>query len=443
MQGNREEFGSSVAAVLALAGSAIGLGNIWRFPYIVGQHGGAAFIIVYFLFTVLLSLPVFICEATLGRNTHSNPLGAINKYAPNSKWLILAAVTIIGPMLITSYYSVVGGWSLAYLVKSCFSSFGNLSQEEVGRMFTDFSSSVWRPVIAHSAFLLCTAVVINAGVTKGIEKVSKIIMPVLFAIMVLLVIFSCTLPGAGAGLDYLLKPDFSKLNGPALAAAMGQSFFSLSLGMGTILTYGSYMKQSDNLVRAAGFTAVFDIAFALISGFFIMPAVFSVGLQPTAGPGLVFETLPYIFSNMGASSALLSKVVTIAFFLAIVLAALTSEMSMFEVCTAYLVEEKKLSRRRASIYVFGIAWAVGLFCVLFPRFFDMCDFAASNIFMTLGALGFVLFVGWKMKKAIVRDEITNNGSIKLNNKLFSVVYFLIRYVAPVGILLIFVFNFIS
>lgn len=443
MQGNREEFGSSTAAILALAGSAIGLGNIWRFPYIVGQHGGAAFIIIYFLFTILFSLPVFICEATIGRNTHSNPLGAINKYAPNSKWVLLAAITIIGPMIIISYYSVVGGWSMAYLIKSCFSSFGNMTQAEVTQVFTNFTSSIWLPVLAHTGFMLCTALVVIGGVKKGIEKFSKIIMPVLFVIMVLLVVYSCMLPGAEKGLDYLLDPDFSKLDGPAISSALGQSFFSLSLGMGTILTYGSYMKKSDNLVRSAGLTAAFDIAFALISGLFIMPAVFSAGLEPTAGPGLVFETLPFIFSNMGAQSVVLSKVVTIAFFLAIVLAALTSEISMFEVGTAYLVEEKKMSRKLATGCVFGLGWFVGLFCAVFPKFFDICDFAASNIFMTLGALGFVIFVGWKMKKTIVRDEITNNGSCKLNNKLFKVLYFLIRYVAPVGIAMIFVFNFIS
>lgn len=443
MQGSREEFGSSLAAILALAGSAIGLGNIWRFPYIVGQHGGAAFIILYFLFTIFFSLPVFICESAIGRNTQSNPLGAINKYAPNSKWIVLAFITIVGPMVIVSYYSVVGGWSIAYLIKSCFSSFGNMSQDEVRQLFSNFTSSIWLPILSHTAFLLCAALIIKSGVRKGIEKFSKIIMPVLFIIMVLLVVYSCMLPGAKAGLEYLIKPDFSKINGPAVSAALGQSFFSLSLGMGTILTYGSYMKHSDNLVRSAGVTAAFDMAFALISGFFIMPAVFSAGLEPTAGPGLVFETLPFIFSNMGATSALLSKVVTIAFFLAIVLAALTSEMSMFEVGTAYLVEERKMSRGKASACVFGFGWFVGLFCSLFPKFFELCDYAASNIFMTIGAFGFVLFAGWKMKKTIVRDEITNNGSCKLNNKLFNVFYFLIRYVAPVGIGLIFILNFIS
>ncbi len=443
MQGKREEFGSSIAAVLALAGSAIGLGNIWRFPYIVGQHGGAAFIILYIIFTVLFSLPVFLCEASLGRNTQSNPFGAIKKYSSGSKWLWLAFLSIAGPMLIISYYSVVGGWSIAYLVKSCFSSFGNMTKEEVSGVFSAFTSSHWMPVLAHTVFLLCTALVINGGVRKGIEKFSKITMPMLFIIMILLVVYSCSLPGAGEGVRYLVYPDFDKINGPAISAALGQSFFSLSLGIGTILTYGSYMKRSDNLVRAAGMTAVSDLSFALMASFCIMPAVFSAGLEPSAGPGLVFETLPYIFSNMGAVSAILSKIVTIAFFFAIVLAALTSEISMFEVCTAYLVEEMKMSRRRASVCVFVIGWLVGVLCVLFPKIFDICDFTASNVFMTLGALGFVLFVGWKMKKAIVQDEITNNGTCRTNNKLFNTLYFLIRYVAPVGILLIFIFNFIS
>ena len=430
-------------AILALAGSAIGLGNIWRFPYMVGQHGGAAFIIVYIVCSIFFSLPIFYCESLIGRSTGRSTLGAIRKLAPGSRWSLIGLVTVITPLVVISFYSVVGGWSTAYLLRSCISSFGEMSHEEISLIFSQFSDSIWGPVLAHTCFLLFTAFIISAGVKRGIEAFTKVTLPLLLVLMVLLMVYSVSLPGAGAGVEYLVKPDFSKLNASSIAAAMGQSFFSLSLGIGTVLTYASYMGKKDNIVSTGAWTAVFDLGFALIAGFVVMPAVFAANLQPEAGPSLVFETLPFIFAEMGAASPLLSKIVTITFFFAILLAALTSQISMFEVCTVYLVEEKHISRRKSTALVFLATWILGIFCAVSAKVFNFCDFLTSNVLMTLGALAFALFVGWKMKKAVVEAELTNDGSLPGNRKIFKVLYFLIRYVAPVGIAIIFLFNFIS
>jgi len=430
-------------AIFALAGSAIGLGNIWRFPYMVGQHGGAAFIIVYIVCTLFFSLPIFYCESLIGRKTGQSTIGAMRQLAPGSRWALIGIFTVLGPLLITSFYSVVGGWSFAYLLRSCFSSFGAMSHAEIGSMFAQFTGSVWGPVLAHTAFLLASAVIISAGVRRGIEAFTKYTLPPLMLLMVLLMAYSVSLPGARTGVEYLVKPDFSRLDAGAIAAAMGQSFFSLSLGIGTVLTYASYMGKKDNIVSTGAWTAVFDLGFALIAGFVVMPAVFAAGLEPQAGPGLVFETLPFIFADMGASAPLLSKVVTITFFLSVLLAALTSEISMYEVCTAYLVEERGMARKKATLLVFFVAWTIGVACAVFTKVFSFCDFVSSNILMTLGALAFSIFVGWRMKKAAVEAELTNDGSLPGNRTVFKVFYFLTRYIVPVGIAIIFLSNFIS
>ena len=443
MEPNREIFGSNLMAIFALAGSAIGLGNIWRFPYMVGQHGGAAFIIVYILCTLVFSRPIFYCESIIGRRTGRSSIGAMRQLAPGSRWTLIGVFTVLGPLMITSFYSVVGGWSIAYLLRSCFSSFGAMSHEEIGSLFANFTGSVWGPVLAHTAFLLISAIIISAGVRKGIETFSKYSLPPLVVLMILLMVYSISLPGAHAGVEYMVKPDFSRLDARAIASAMGQSFFSLSLGMGTVLTYASYMSKKDNIFSTGAWTAVFDLGFALIAGFVVMPAVFAAGLEPQAGPGLVFETLPFIFADLGAASPLLSKVVTVVFFLSVLIAALTSEISMYEVCTAYLVEERKMSRRKATVLVFVVAWSIGVACAVLPKVFDFCDFVSSNVLMTLGALAFSLFIGWRMKKAVVEAELTNDGSLPGNRKVFKVFYFLTRYIVPVGIGIIFLSNFIT
>ncbi len=442
---SRDSFGSRFGALVAMAGSAVGLGNLWRFPYLVGENGGAAFIIVYIVFVFLICLPIFISEFVIGRRSQKNAYAAYRDLSGGSAWRWVGMFTIIVPLVVLSYYSVIGGWSVDYLLKSvCFSFTGEASQSVFHSMFTDFVSSTWAPLIAHTAFLLVTTLIVIVGIKDGIEKFSKVMMPLLFFIVVAIAVYSLTLPGSSAGLDYLFNPDFSKITGKACAAALGQAFFSLSLGFGTIMTYASYVDKKENILFQSTATAVSDLMFALIAGVAIMPAVFAFGLNPQSGPGLVFETLPYVFGQMPAGG-----VVAILFFLALLVAALTSSISMLEVAVAYLVEEKKFSRLWACVVLFAVCWVVGALCSLSfgplshiqiagGNIFDFFDSMSSNILMTLGSLLTVIFVGWRLKKTDVYDEFTNGGTLSRNAKLFGVLWFLIRYVCPLAIAAIFI-----
>ena len=445
----RESFGSRATVIMAMAGSAIGLGNIWRFPFIVGEYGGAAFILVYIFCCFLLSMPILLSETIIGRRTHQGTFGAMNTLAPGSAWKWLGLLTVISPLIILSYYSVVGGWSFAYLCKAVALQFSQENAEAVTAMFGTFSSSTWWPLVCTMVFLSLTALIVYLGVNKGIEKFSKISIPVLFVLIVIIAVYSMTLPGAGEGVRYLVKPDFSKLTPGAYAAALGQSFFSLSLGVGTMLTYASYVRKDENIIASASGTAFFDLLFAILAGFAVMPAVFAAGIAPSSGPGLVFETLPFIFAKMGSGGQVISAAVSILFFLTILVAALSSSISMMEVGVAYLVEEKKLTRHKATILLFLITLVVGVLCSLSfgvlsgvklfgNTIFNFCDTLASNFLMTIGALLFSIFVGWRMDKSAVKDELTNNGKLRGTGKIFPVVYFLIKYIAPVTIAAIFI-----
>lgn len=445
----RESFGSRATVIMAMAGSAIGLGNIWRFPFIVGEYGGAAFILVYIFCCFLLSMPILLSETIIGRRTHQGTFGAMNTLAPGSAWKWLGLLTVISPLIILSYYSVVGGWSFAYLCKAVALQFSQENAEAVTAMFGTFSSSTWWPLVCTMVFLSLTALIVYLGVNKGIEKFSKISIPVLFVLIVIIAVYSMTLPGAGEGVRYLVKPDFSKLTPGAYAAALGQSFFSLSLGVGTMLTYASYVRKDENIIASASGTAFFDLLFAILAGFAVMPAVFAAGIAPSSGPGLVFETLPFIFAKMGSGGQVISAAVSILFFLTILVAALSSSISMMEVGVAYLVEEKKLTRHKATIILFLITLVVGVLCSLSfgvlsgvklfgNTIFNFCDTLASNFLMTIGALLFSIFVGWRMDKSAVNDELTNNGQLRGTGKIFPVVYFLIKYIAPVTIAAIFI-----
>ena len=405
---------------MAMAGSAVGLGNIWRFPYMVGEHGGAAFIIVYILCCLLVSLPIFFAESIIGKATRKDTFGALETFAPRQR--NVGFVAILASFVILSFYSVVGGWSIDYLIRSLGGSFSGRSIAEAREVFAAMSASSVENVSCMLVFLGLTAIIVVAGVDKGIGRFSKVSIPVLFLMMVVIAVVSLSLPGAGRGVEYLVKPDFSKLDGPAIAAALGQSFFSLSLGVGTILTYSSYMKEEDSILATGGWTAFFDTVFALIAGFAIMPAVFAAGIEPAAGPSLVFETLPVIFSQMG-------KVLPVVFFLAILIAALSSSISMLEVVVAWLVDQKKMRRSHAVLAVFGAAALLGSACAVAPRVFSACDFFSSNVLMMIGALAFAMIVGWKMP----REEV-------LRYVRYRFVYWLIRYAAPVMILAIAVTN---
>lgn len=442
---SRDGFGSRFGALVAMAGSAVGLGNLWRFPYLVGENGGAAFIIVYLIMIVLLCLPIFVSEFVIGRRSQKNAFSAFRDLSGGSAWKWAGLMTVLIPLVVLSYYSVIGGWSIEYILKACTFSFtGDASQAAMSSMFTDFVSSPWMPLICHTIFLAATAVVVMVGIKDGIEKFSKVMMPMLFVIVLAIAVYSVTLPGADKGLKYLFQPDFSKIDGQACASALGQAFFSLSLGFGTIMTYASYVSKEENILFQSTSTALSDTLFALIAGVAIMPAVFAFGLDPQSGPGLVFETLPFVFGKMPAGG-----LIAILFFIALFVAAITSSISMLEVPVAYLIEERKMSRVASCILVFAVCWVLGAFCSLSfgplsdvliagRSIFEFFDNLSSNILMTLGSLLTVLFVGWRLKKTDIYEEFTNGGTLTTNVKIFGILWFLIRYIAPVTIITIFV-----
>lgn len=440
----RDSFGSRFGALVAMAGSAVGLGNLWRFPYLVGENGGAAFIIVYIALVFLICLPIFISEFIVGRRSQENAFAAFRDLSGGSAWRWVGLFTIIVPLIVLSYYCVIGGWSIEYLLKSLTFSFSGESQGTLSSMFSGFVTSTWGPLAAHTGFLLATTLIVVVGIKDGIEKFSKVMMPLLFVMVLAIAVYSITLPGAKAGIEYLFYPDFSKLTGASVAAALGQAFFSLSLGFGTIMTYASYVSRKENIMFQSAATAVSDLMFALIAGTAIMPAVFAFGIDPQAGPGLVFETLPFVFGQMPAGG-----VIAILFFVALLVAALTSSISMLEVAVAYLVEEKKFSRLGACACLFALCWVIGAVCSLSfgplshiriagGNIFDFLDSMSSNVLMTLGSLFTVVFVGWRLKKTDVYDEFTNCGTLSRNAKIFGVLWFLIRYIAPLAIISIFI-----
>ena len=441
----RDSFGSRFGALVAMAGSAVGLGNLWRFPYLVGENGGAAFIVVYIVLLFIICLPIFISEFVVGRRSQKNAFAAFRDLSGGTAWRWVGLITVIVPLIVLSYYSVIGGWSIDYLLKSLSFSFtGGESQNAINTMFTDLVTSTWTPLISLTAFLLATTLIVMVGIKDGIEKFSKVMMPLLFFIVIGIAVYSMTLPGAKAGLDYLFRPDFSKIDAKVCAAALGQAFFSLSIGFGTILTYASYVDKKENTLFQSSATAISDLAFALIAGMAIMPAVFAFGLNPQSGPGLVFETLPYVFGQMPAGG-----VIAILFFIALLVAALTSSISMLEVAVAYLVEEKNFSRVAACLVLFAICMVIGIFCSLSfgplsdfkiagRTIFDFFDNLSSNVLMTLGSLLTVLFVGWKLKKTDIYDEFTNGGTISTNVRIFGVLWFLIRYICPLAVIAIFI-----
>ena len=447
----RENFGSRMAVIMAFAGSAIGLGNIWRFPYLVGQDGGAAFVIVYSIATLVISLPIFFAESVVGRRTGANCRGAFIELGKGTAWPYLGFLMVFTPLWIVSYYSVVGGWSLEYLVQALRLDFIHTSPDAMSGSFERFISRTWAPLGFHLAFLAVTVAIVALGVKSGIEKFSKICLPVLFTLVVVIAVYSLTLPGAQKGVAYLFKPDFSKLTIGTCLDALGQSFYSLSLGMGIIITYSSYVSKKENLMASGAGTAVSDLLFAILAGVAIMPAVFAAGIEPGSGPGLIFDTLPYIFAQMGLQMPWISSLAAILFFLTILFAALTSSISLIEVGVAYLTEERGFKRGWACVFLFVVTGALGGLCslsfgpladvkVFGMGFFDLFDTVASNVLLTVGGLLVVLFVGWKMPKADVFDELTNGGTKRRNVRLFNFFYFLIRYVAPVGVAVLILSN---
>ena len=449
MQHNtRENFGSKIGAVLAAAGSAVGLGNIWRFPIETGQNGGAAFIIVYIACVFLLGIPIMMSEFFIGRHTHTNTAGAYRKLAPGTPWKWVGRLGVLTGFVILSYYSVVAGWTAEYTRLAICNYFDGKSTADFPTIFNEFVSNPWRPVFWMVLFMTVTHIVVVRGVKGGIEKFSKVMMPALFIIIIVLAVCSALLPGASQGLEFLLKPDFSKITGSVVLSAMGQAFFSLSLGMGCLCTYGSYFGSDTNIGKTALNVALIDTFVAVMSGFIIFPAVFNAGYAISSsdiGPSLLFITMPNVFQQAFGSIPLLSYGVSVLFYFLLVVAALTSTISMHEVATAYVSEEFYMNRRKAATLVTIACCSIGVVCALsFGPFsgvklfdmniFDLFDYVSSNIFLPVGGMFISIFAGWYLDKRLLRDEITNHGTLHVPYLRF--VIFILRYFAPVAIAII-------
>ncbi|MBQ1930211.1 MAG: sodium-dependent transporter [Bacteroidales bacterium] len=437
--GKREGFASSFGVLVAMAGSAVGLGNLWRFPYLVGTNGGAAFIIIYLACVLVLALPILYSEFIIGRRSQSNVFGAYKKLAPDSKWCNVGFIYVLCSITIISFYSVVGGWTIDYFVKAATFQFSSASADQLSGMFANTVTSTASPLVYMLVFLGITALIVLAGVKNGIEKYSKIMMPLLFILVIVIAIRSVTLENSYAGIEFLFKPDFSKITAQTFLDALGQAFFSLSVGSGSILTYASYVSRKENIVKLSAQTAISDTMFAIVAGVAIMPAVFAFGISPSEGPGLVFVTLPYIFNQLPFGSSL-----AVLFFFALFIAAITSSISMLEVIVAYLDEEFKLKRRTSIVLSLILIATLGVFCslsqgimsdvkILGNSIFDLFDKSSANIMLPLGGMIAVIFVGWRMKKAEYADEITSGGLVKFSRTTVGIFYFFIKYIAPVVI----------
>lgn len=439
---SRDGFGSKIGIIAAAAGSAVGLGNIYRFPCELGNNGGGAFLLVYLLIVLCLGVPVMLSEFVIGRKTQKNPIGAFKMLRPKSAWPLVGYMGVACALVIMAFYSTVAGWTLEYVVKAVGNQFQGKELSVIEQEFADFHNLGWKNVLWQVVFIFMTGFVVFKGVANGIEKYSKILMPLLVLILIVLAIRSVTLPGAGEGLAFLFKPDFSKITGSVLISALGQAFFSLSMGMGVLITYGSYIKKTDNMTTTALSVTMSDTLVAVLAGIVIFPAAFSFGVRPEAGMGLVFSTIPMIFNQMAGGYFF-----CIIFFVLLAVAALTSTISLLEVIVAYLVEEVHVTRRWATVIASVACILVGVFASLSLKdtsalrvggksFFDFLDFLSANIFLPVGALLIVIFVGWIMGKSKFFDEITNEGQLKLSIK--TLIYFIIKFVAPIAIAVIFI-----
>ena len=447
MQKNdRVNFGSKIGAILAAAGSAVGLGNIWRFPYEAGNHGGAAFILVYLACVFILGMPIMIAEFTVGRRAKASTGKAFGILAPGTQWKWLGRLGVLSGLLILGYYSVVAGWTLEYIITSLSNGFAGKGPEDYVAIFQNFSQDPIRPIIWCLVFLFLTHFVIVKGVKDGIEKSSKVMMPVLFILILVLAVCSMSLPDASKGLEFLLKPDFSKVNADVFLGAMGQAFFSLSLGMGCLSTYASYFGSDTQMGKTALSVGVIDTMVAILAGLIIFPAAFSVGIQPDAGPSLIFITLPNVFQQAFGGVPFLAMIFSLMFYVLLALAALTSTISLHEVVTAYLNEQFGMSRGRAAVWVTGFCVVTGVLSSLSLGvwddkffglgFFDLLDFVTAKLMLPLSGLLVSLFVGWYLKRSLSYEELTNYGLQKA--PYFPIYMFILRYLAPIAIVLIFV-----
>lgn len=446
---NRENFGSRLGAILAAAGSAVGLGNVWRFPIETGQNGGAAFIIIYILCILLLGLPVMISEFLIGRYTHANTAGAYRILSKGSKWHWLGKMGVYTGWFILCYYAVVGGWTLHYTYLSITNAFSGVKASEFGNIFNNFVSNPWMPLLWFYLFVLLAHYVITRGVQSGIERSSKILMPTLFIIVVFLAVSSVSLPGASAGLEFLLRPDWSKVDSKTVIEAMGQAFFSLSLGMGCLCTYASYFDKNTPLGKTALHVSIIDTFIAILAGFIIFPSVFNIGMNPNevgVGASLTFISLPNVFQQALGEGSLMSIIFSALFYFLLFVAALTSAISLHEVATAYITEEYNMARNRGASLVTIVVLVFGTLCSLsfgplsdikiFDRnIFSVFDDLSGMILLPIGVMFISLFAGWRLDKGLYHNEISNHGDIK--TPYFKMLIFSLRFMIPLAILLVF------
>ncbi|WP_305844532.1 sodium-dependent transporter [Photobacterium leiognathi] len=433
---SRGNWSSKIGFVMAAAGSAVGLGNIWKFPYTAGENGGGAFVAIYLLFVIFIGFSVMLTEFAVGRKTGLSAVGAFK--TTDRRWTFVGIMGVLSGLLIMGFYPVVGGWAIAYIYKI---STGLLSQPTaIGDSFSGFIADPMQPLFWMGLYLLLNIFVVIRGVSGGIEKAGKILMPLLFIILIIVSVKGLTLPGAMAGLEFLFKPDFSKIDSSVVLAALGQAFFSLSLGMGCMLTYGSYLRKKENLVQTTAMVTAMDTGVALLAGIAMFPAMFAFSMEPSAGPGLVFVVVPQLFAEMGGIGFILA----LLFFIGLSVAALTSSVSLLEVVVAYLIDEKGFSRVTA---VNSASIVMALLCILAslsigglgPKLFDtgafdIFDLLTDKIFLAVGGMLVCLFAGWRLDRSELKKEITNDG--KVSFPLFNLWYALIKYIIPVAIAIV-------
>ena len=442
----RANFGSRLGVILATAGSAVGLGNVWRFPYMTGENGGAVFILIYVLCVLLLGIPCMISEFIVGRYGRANTARAYRKLSEGSVWSVIGYMGVLTGFLITGYYAVVAGWCLQYVWASLI---GHMQGDPAyfQQYFAELSADPVKPVLWTIIILGMTYLIIEHGVRDGIERASKLMMPTLFILLLIIVGAACMLPNADKGISFLFEPDFTKINSDVFLAALGQSFYSLSIAMGCLCTYASYFSKSTNLTNSALQIGVIDCLVAILAGLMIFPAAFSVGVSPDSGPSLIFITLPNVFQQAFAAVPIVGYCISLLFFILLSLAALTSLMSLHEVSTAFFQEEMVITRKKAALIVTITTAVIGALCslslgavgdslVLFGKtLFDWFDFITGQIFLPIVGFFTCVFIGWFVPHKIVHDEFTNWGTLR--GRFFHFYIFLVKYVCPLAILFIF------
>ncbi|MDR0137643.1 sodium-dependent transporter [Metabacillus idriensis] len=435
-----QQWSSKLGFILSAAGSAIGLGAIWKFPYIAGVSGGGAFFFIFLLFTILLGLPLLLAEFAIGRSTQSDAIESYKKIAPNSKWYSIGFLGMITCFVLLSFYSVIGGWIILYLVKAISGELNGLNQQQFGELFGATISNPMLSVGAHLVFMIITIAVVAKGVQNGIERTSKFMMPALFLLFIVLIFRSITLEGAMDGVQFLFYPDFSKLTSEAILAALGQSFFTLSVGVSVMLTYSSYLPKDSNLPQSAISIVGMNIFIVIMAGLAIFPGVYTFGLKPDAGPVLLFNVLPTVFNQMA-----FGMIFFVAFLMLFLFASLTSAFSMLEIIVSVIAKGDANNRIKWSWIIGLTIFAVGVpsalsfgiwsdVSIFGKSIFDAADYLVSNILMPVGALLISIFVPLKMKKSMLYTELSNGSS--LSKGIFNTWFFLMRYVAPIAIFLV-------